>query len=106
MTYHVLRTIAGTVMLTDQPTAGRIVASMDDYSAALEAARGLRVDRYRHKVTGEVRELSDLVTGGCANRSNGVFRWVGAADLLDVVSYAIVVEDKDLSLYEPKVRVA
>jgi hypothetical protein len=106
--YHVLRTIDNEgQLLTHLPTYERIFLNTEVYIEALTFAKSMRTSLYQHKKTGEVRIYSELETTGAAYRedSDGVaasWRFVKASELIGHRGYALVVEDKDLPLYEPK----
>lgn len=107
--YRVLLTVnAQGEMLTHQPTAERLVGDpFEDYTAALTLAKSLRTAIYQHKRTGEQRSYSGLDTDGSAYREDAdetesVWHFIRAAKMIAPRAYAIVVEDKDLALYEPK----
>lgn len=107
--YRVLLTVnADGEMLTHLPTAERLVGDVHhDYQNALTFAKTLRTALYQHKKTGEQRLLSELDTTGCAYREDAdeaasVWRFVKASTMLAPRSYALVVEDKDLPMFEPK----
>jgi hypothetical protein len=109
--YRVLRTIDDNgQMLIHLPTAERLVGDgHHDYGAALAHAKSLRTALYQHKKSGEQRLFSELDTTGCAYREDAdeaasVWRFVKAATYLAPRSYALVVEDKDLPMYEPKAK--
>jgi hypothetical protein len=107
--YRVLRTVDDNgQMLTHLPTAERLIGDgHHDYDAALAHAKSLRTALYQHKRTGEQRTYSELETTGCAYRDDDetaqlVWRFVKASTYLAPLGYALVVEDKDLPLFEPK----
>jgi hypothetical protein len=107
--YRVLRTVDDDgQMLTHLPTADRLVGEGHVYyDEALKAAKSLRTALYQHKKTGERRMLSELETTGSAYRDDDetaerTWRYVKAAEYLAPRGYALVVEDKDLALFEPK----
>jgi hypothetical protein len=107
--YRVLLTVnADGEMLTHLPTAERLVGKgHQDYQNALTFAKTLRTALYQHKKTGEQRLLSELETTGSAYRDDDemadrVWRFVKAATYLAPRSYALVVDEKDLPMFEPK----
>lgn len=102
MTYIALRTI-GTdgVTLIDQPTSGRVIATSDDYLTVLETCRTHRVNTYRHRVTGDVRVLSERDRAGCARTDAALFAWLCGADVVARGEYAIPVTEGMLPTHEP-----
>lgn len=107
--YRVLLTVnADGEMLTHLPTAERLVGDgYHDYTVALTVAKSLRTALYQHKRTGEQRMYSELDTTGSAYREDAdkaasVWGFVKAATMVAPRAYALVVEDKDLPLFEPK----
>jgi hypothetical protein len=107
--YRVLLTVnADGEMLTHLPTAERLVGDgFEDYTAALTLAKSLRTALYQHKRSGEQRTYSELETTGCAYRDDDetaqlVWRFVKASTMLAPLGYALVIEDKDLPMFEPK----
>lgn len=101
--YVVLLTVAADgSSLIDLPTAQRVVGSNENYTAALAAARELRVAYYLHDRTGEVRVITEGESTGCAWTNPTLFQWLGGATLLHCGSYALAMEDTDLVHYEPQ----
>ena len=103
MTHIALRTI-GTdgVTVTDRPTSERIIATSDDYLTVLAACRAHRVNTYRHRVSHEVRILSETDRAGCARTNPELFAWVLGADVIKHGEYAIPVTSEVLHTYEPE----
>jgi hypothetical protein len=101
-TYIALRTI-GTdgVTLIDQPTDGRVIATGKDYPAILSTVRHHCVNTYRHRVTHEVRTLSEAQRAGCARTNPDLFAWLKGADVVQRGEYAIPVTAEMLPTYEP-----
>lgn len=107
--YRVLLTVnADGQMLTHLPTAERLVGdAFEDYTAALVLAKSLRTAIYQHKGTGEQRSLSELDTSGAVFREDTnetweLARFVRVSTMIAPRAYALVVDEKDLPLYEPK----
>lgn len=102
MAYVALRTV-GTdgVMITDQPTGGRILAESGDYLAVLAVCRAHRVTTYAHRGTGDVRTLTEAELVGCAVSDPALCAWVRGAGVVAHGEYAIPVPVADLPMYEP-----
>jgi hypothetical protein len=104
--YHVLRTVDNDgKLLTDLPTHERIFLNTEDHTEAVTEAMRMRTSLYRHRKTGETRLFSELdLTSGVYRENDDVSNWrfLKASEMLGYRGYALVVEDKDLPLYEPK----
>lgn len=100
-TYHVLRTIAddGT-MLTDQPAAGRIVASAEDYFEMSRIAGDTRRNEWQHKETGEIRVLTENDLRSATHPGN--LEFMRSSKHLRNLRYALIVSECELWFYEPK----
>lgn len=98
----VVVTILAGDTVTGVPAEQRVVGEYraNQYGSALELARSLRTSTYRHKQTGEVRELDENQTTGCAYADDqSVWHWVSRAEHVAMVGYAIVVERSSLEHY-------
>lgn len=98
--YTVLRTVEPNGKhITDQPVAGRILATGDSYPEMLEVARRNRCNTWQKG--DEVRVLTEQQTTGCAWTDEALFDWLHNAELLKLGSYAVVVNTANLAAYGP-----
>lgn len=104
--YEVLQTIDNDgKLLTDEHPNERVYLKTENYTEALTEAKSRRTSLYRHNRTGEIRLYSELDTTGAAYREDddgSVWRFVQASTIIGHRGYAIVVESKDLHLYDSK----
>lgn len=100
----VLVTIQGGENVSHQPARERVIGTFEDteYIRALELSRQYRLSAYQRDDV--VRVVNENQLAGCAHREGdldgyGLFQWLHHADLLETISYAIVVDVNDLHMY-------
>lgn len=101
MSYAVLLTTAEGKSLADKPTRDRTLYKGLRYDEALEKARLYRVTRYIDRRTGDIFEMREADTAGCAYSNPRLYETLNRVELLETLSYALPVDEADLVHYEP-----